>query len=138
MNSFLFLIILLSIVNVFADDVPLWKKDPGATGALEFAILSVYYRGTVTFFSGLDEEEEIVTDGVTTNGIIYKFHCEIILSLNPCYVDYYEVWDRGADGYLLLKHEKTTGRCRDKMYAEIDMHMNTRHGGVSSHNDILD
>lgn len=96
--------------------VPLWKQDPAAAGALEFAILNVYYRGTVTMFSGIREEEEIVTDGTTTNGIIYKFHCEIILSLTPCYVDYYEVWDRGVDGYLLMKHEKTNGLCRSKFY----------------------
>ena len=121
MNLFSLLLIVIFTFQVFSDDVPTWKRDPSATGALEFAILNVYYRGTVTMFSGLTEEEEIVTDGETTNGIIYKFTCEIIISLAPCYVDYYEVWDRGNDGYLLMKHEKTTSSCRGKMYNAVDM-----------------
>lgn len=91
-----------------------FKLDKGVRAALIHAILVAYKRGTVTNFDIVACE---IVD-VPGNGKKYQMYVEIILNVNPCYIDYYEVWESVEPaGWDLTEYHKTSIPCRAKHYA---------------------
>ena len=108
----LLLVLLFPMVDCSTPLDPI-KTNPDMLGALNFAIATTYYRGSVTWYSSMTIEEQEVPG----NGVKYIIYSEIILGLTPCYVDYYEVWKRETPaGYVLLDQKKTNNKCRQKAY----------------------